>query len=213
MHMATPTKNIKAPKRIPTRERIIGAAMSEFAEYGLAGARIDRIARHAKRNKAMIYYHFSSKEDLYRETIAEVYRKAAFTLSSFFDYTGTLEEMLRHTVDYFSELMRRYPDFRSVLMREFARPRDEMLELIAGIITSSGVPQRLLNHLQAEMKVGRVRKTDPRQLLLSFITMNIGYMMMAPLFERLLRIEDHEKFMEKRKQEVVTLFLKGIRSG
>lgn len=187
--------------------------MREFAEHGLAGARIDRIARHAQRNKAMIYYHFSSKEDLYRETIAEVYRNAAGTISSVFDRKGTLKDMLHHTVDYFAELMRTYPDFRSVLMREFARPRDEMIDLIAGIITSSGVPQRLLNHLQAEMKAGRIRKTDPRQLLLSFISMNMGYMMMAPLFERLLEIEDHKKFMEKRKQEVVTLFLKGIRSG
>lgn len=206
-------KNTRAPSRVPTRDRIIMAAMREFAEHGLAGARVDRLARRASINKAMIYYHFSSKEDLYKETIAEVYRNAAGAISSFFDSKGTLEEALHHTVDYFAELMNKYPDFRSVLMREFARPREEMLELIAGIITSSGVPQRLMNRLQKEMKAGRIRHTDPRQLLLSFMAMNMGYLLMAPLFERLLNIEDRERFMGRRKQEVVTLFLKGIRSG
>jgi TetR/AcrR family transcriptional regulator len=210
--MTTGRKDIGDVKRIPTRERIIMAAMHEFAEHGLAGARVDRIARRASINKAMIYYHFSSKKDLYRETIAEVYRSAAGAISSFFDSKGTLEEMLRYTVDYFAELMNRYPDFRSILMREFARPREEMLELITGIITSSGVPQRLMSRLQTEMKIGRIRKADPRQLLLSFMAMNMGYLLMAPLFERLLNIEDRERFMERRKQEVITLFLKGIRS-
>jgi TetR/AcrR family transcriptional regulator len=211
--MADSPKKIKRPRGLPTRERIIMAAMEEFAEHGLAGARVDRIARRAAINKAMIYYHFSTKEDLYKETIAEVYRNAAGAISSFFKGDGSLEKLLRLTADYFAELMNRYPDFRSVLMREFARPRAEMIELITGIIISSGIPHRLMNRLQAEMKAGRIRRTDPRQLLLSFITMNMGYLLMAPLFEHLLNIEDRERFRERRKQEVVTLFLKGIRSG
>ncbi len=36
--------------------------MTEFADNGFHGARIDSIARKAKVNKAMIYYHFKGKE-------------------------------------------------------------------------------------------------------------------------------------------------------
>src|SRR3954466_15477523 len=49
------------------KERIVAAAAKEFAAYGYAGANMDRIARTARLNKAMIYYHFRSKAALYRD--------------------------------------------------------------------------------------------------------------------------------------------------
>jgi len=51
-----------------SKEKILNAAIAEFSRFGFDGARVDRIAKRAKVNKAMIYYHFPSKEALY-ETI------------------------------------------------------------------------------------------------------------------------------------------------
>ncbi|RFA13111.1 hypothetical protein B7R22_14010 [Subtercola boreus] len=48
-----------------TRQRLITAARSEFAAYGQAGARVDRIARNSGSNKAQIYHYFGSKEALF----------------------------------------------------------------------------------------------------------------------------------------------------
>jgi len=48
-----------------TKERIFDAASSEFAEHGLAGARIDAIAKRAAANKQLIYAYFGSKEKLF----------------------------------------------------------------------------------------------------------------------------------------------------
>ncbi|SMH42990.1 transcriptional regulator, TetR family [Rathayibacter oskolensis] len=52
-----------------TRERILAAASIEFAERGLAGARIDRIAAGAASNVRLIYAHFVSKENLFALTL------------------------------------------------------------------------------------------------------------------------------------------------
>ena len=56
-----------------TRRDIIVAAMKEFAEKGLAGARVDDIAARTRTTKPMIYYHFGSKEKLYAAVIEEAY--------------------------------------------------------------------------------------------------------------------------------------------
>ena len=48
-----------------TKRRLLDAAASEFAERGIAGARIDRIAAAAKANKALIYAYFGNKEQLF----------------------------------------------------------------------------------------------------------------------------------------------------
>jgi AcrR family transcriptional regulator len=52
------------------RDTILSAARSEFAQYGLAGARIDRIARAADASKERLYAHFGDKETLFRGVVA-----------------------------------------------------------------------------------------------------------------------------------------------
>jgi AcrR family transcriptional regulator len=48
-----------------TRRRIFTAAAAEFAEHGLAGARVERIATAARANKQAIYLYYGSKEKLF----------------------------------------------------------------------------------------------------------------------------------------------------
>lgn len=52
-----------------TKRRILDAARKEFAAKGIAGARVDAIARRARTNKRMIYYYFGSKDGLFREIL------------------------------------------------------------------------------------------------------------------------------------------------
>jgi TetR/AcrR family transcriptional regulator len=62
-----PERGTRDPER--TKERILRAAFSEFASKGFAGARVDRIARHASINKRMLYHYFGDKEALFREVL------------------------------------------------------------------------------------------------------------------------------------------------
>ncbi|WP_328404829.1 TetR family transcriptional regulator [Streptomyces sp. NBC_00390] len=48
-----------------TKARLLDAAFTEFAEYGIAGARVDRIAEAAGANKRLIYVYFGNKEQLF----------------------------------------------------------------------------------------------------------------------------------------------------
>ncbi|MGW2742825.1 TetR family transcriptional regulator [Streptomyces sp. NPDC001450] len=52
-----------------TRARIFDAAVAEFARYGIAGARIDRIAAEAKANKQLIYAYFGNKAELFTQVL------------------------------------------------------------------------------------------------------------------------------------------------
>jgi AcrR family transcriptional regulator len=69
--MARPAKTENAATRNPgrTRERILSAALKEFAAKGFAGARIDAIARRAAINKRMIYHYFGDKEGLFKAVL------------------------------------------------------------------------------------------------------------------------------------------------
>ena len=52
---------------------ILNAARDEFAEHGLGGARVDRIAERAGLNKRLIYYYFEDKEKLFQAVLEQAY--------------------------------------------------------------------------------------------------------------------------------------------
>ena len=56
-----------------SQKDILDAALAEFAEHGLGGARMDRIAERAGVNKRLIYYYFESKESLFLAVLERAY--------------------------------------------------------------------------------------------------------------------------------------------
>jgi TetR/AcrR family transcriptional regulator len=69
--MAKPAKSDSSATRNPgrTRERILSAALKEFAAKGFAGARVDAIAARANINKRMLYHYFGDKEGLFKAVL------------------------------------------------------------------------------------------------------------------------------------------------
>jgi len=77
-----------------TRRRLLDAAAKEFAEYGIAGARVDRIAAAAKSNKAQIYHYFTNKDGLFdavlNELAEDILREAPIDATDLPEYAGRL---------------------------------------------------------------------------------------------------------------------------
>jgi AcrR family transcriptional regulator len=73
VHSDTTRTRTNDPAR--TMAGILDVATIEFAEKGLAGARIDEIASLTRTSKRMIYYYFGSKEGLYLAVLEESYRR------------------------------------------------------------------------------------------------------------------------------------------
>jgi len=111
-----------------TQSKILAAARSEFAAHGLAGGRVDRIASSAGVNKAMIYYHFQSKENLYMEAVADVITRAADTVKDIVDQEQSLEDLLLHMADFYHKLFDQNPEYRAIFLRELANPESEAVK-------------------------------------------------------------------------------------
>ncbi|MCA9006425.1 MAG: TetR/AcrR family transcriptional regulator [Planctomycetaceae bacterium] len=63
------TEKIPAKKEISSQDAILKAAIAEFAERGVEGARIEAIAREAKFNKSLIYRYFNDKQGLFEAAL------------------------------------------------------------------------------------------------------------------------------------------------
>ncbi|GAA0996968.1 TetR family transcriptional regulator [Subtercola frigoramans] len=82
-----------------TRERVLLAAAAEFTEYGVAGARINRIAELARASKERIYAWFGDKDQLFDQ----VMQQALDDLSTVVPIDTDLVGYTVRLHDYFAE--------------------------------------------------------------------------------------------------------------
>ena len=122
----TKAKRILKWQRDPDgmRARILDAAKNEFATYGLAGARVDRIAKRAGANKRMLYYHVGKKEHLYLVILEGAYEQIRAEERRLdleqLDPPKAIERLIQFTWNYFI----RNPEFLALLNTEnLARAR------------------------------------------------------------------------------------------
>jgi AcrR family transcriptional regulator len=87
------------PDTARTRAKLLDAARAEFAEHGIAGARVDRIALRAGVNKERIYAYFGNKEQLFQHVLSESLQEltTAVTAPSAdpADYVGHVYDFVR----------------------------------------------------------------------------------------------------------------------
>ena len=110
--------NLRAALAENTRANILDVALAEFADKGLAGARIDEIAEKTHSSKRMIYYYFGGKEELYRAVLEQAYagireREEALNFQAL-PAEDALRAMIVHTFDYHVE----HPAFVRLVMNE-----------------------------------------------------------------------------------------------
>ena len=193
-----------------TAEKILEAARKEFGEFGLAGARVDRIAKKAGVNKAMIYYHFDSKERLYRTVIDTHLKMLEEMVQNEIASVTEPEQVFRQFAHFYSVLFEQAHEFIPILLREAISGGREIRN---ALIEKNGfAPVEILRKaLQKGREQGIFRDLDDDQVLASFVGMNLFYLMMSQVGNHILEIEDETEFRNNRAEAVADLILNGIR--
>lgn len=109
------------------KEKILESSLREFAEKGFDGARVDRIAANAEVNKALIYYHFKNKKELYVYTINDLFSKAmpvALEMSGL----STREKMFE-VIEQFIQFLYENPLFVQIMDHSVHQNKDIFKEI------------------------------------------------------------------------------------
>lgn len=105
-----------------TRAAILKAALQEFSHEGVAGARIDEIARRAGVNKALLYYYFKDKEGLYTAVLDEVLSGLHARVMSVLEAKDLApsRKLLKYVEAHF-DYIASHPVYPRLVQREFMR--------------------------------------------------------------------------------------------
>jgi AcrR family transcriptional regulator len=146
-------------RRVGSRRRLFAAAAREFAARGFAGASVDRIAAAARLNKAMIYYHFKSKAELYRDILRDMFAAVGARVAAVAGSPASPEEKLRQFVDAFATEAEARPHFPPIWFREIAEGGPHLDAATIGdmavVLTSLGTI------VEQGVRAGRFRPINP----------------------------------------------------
>jgi TetR/AcrR family transcriptional regulator len=192
-----------------TRAAILRAAADIFARAGLDGARTDAIAAAAGVNKALLYYYFKSKGDLYAAVLEDHLRE--------FSERGlrvlTADEspsvtVLRYVSLHFDFISARpyYPVlFQRLMMTGGA--------LVGRLARKYFLPlgKKFLRVIERGVRNGEFRPVDSRHTAISLVALTVFYFSSAPIVRRVGRFDPFQPaHLARRKREVLNFIRHGL---
>jgi AcrR family transcriptional regulator len=165
-----------------TKARIFDAATAEFAAYGIAGARIDRIAQQAHANKQLIYAYFGDKKQLFYRVLERALTEVAASVST--DITD-VDRWTDEHIDYYRE----HPELLRLLLWEALEvdpadvPRSE---------ARAGRYRHKLEKISEAQQQGLVRRDMPRPYVMMLLMSLVHYPEAVPQCRELLFGDEYD---------------------
>lgn len=187
-----PVKSRRGSRRQPdvSRKAILKAALAEFAQEGLAGARVDAIAEAAGVNKALLYYYFRDKETLYGATLENFFAPLHQRVIEVCDRPGAAgERFLSYAREHFDSIAAS-PHHGRIFMGELMSASRGGKTYLDSILTKYMLPigMRVLALLKEGVDSGEFRPVDPAQFVPTAIGSIVHYFLTAPLRQRFLKL-------------------------
>jgi TetR/AcrR family transcriptional regulator len=186
-----------------SRAAILKAAVSEFAEFGISGARTDRIAQAARVNKALLYYYFKDKDALYEAVLDHVFTGLRERVIPVFESDlPPQEKMLAYVGEYFDYIAAN-PHFPRVVQAEWMRVGAHGSPRMLRIAQEYFAPifQRMGRLLREGADKGEFRRVNPMDFMPSLVGVVVFYFSTAPAIKALLKVDplSKERIAERRK--------------
>ncbi|MFD1413710.1 TetR/AcrR family transcriptional regulator [Oceanobacillus jeddahense] len=147
---------------IKSKQRIIEAATEHFALYGMAGTRVDEIAKSAGINNAMIYHYYKNKKSLYHEVLKQQMKNMHESIN--LDQSLDEKEIIKQAISGYFDFCYHHPFYVSLMMWEMVEDWKNLNELSEKI-------QHEINELLVEKVTQGIEKgyfyqdIDPRMFV------------------------------------------------
>ncbi|MEW5946537.1 MAG: TetR/AcrR family transcriptional regulator [bacterium] len=181
------------------RDEILNAAVRLFGEAGFDAATTREIAEISGVNKALIHYHFKSKEALFGSVIEKYYSRLNGALMRALEREGTLKDRMARLIDAYVDFLSSNLDFTRIVQRESAGGRHG--ELIRGHLDPMFRAGTAL--IQEAYPGTRSGDLAAHQLLISFAGMISSWFTYSDTIEQLLGKDPlSEEELEERKRHL-----------
>jgi AcrR family transcriptional regulator len=166
-----------------SRAAILKAAIQEFSQEGIAGARTDAIARSAKVNKALLYYYFKDKEALYGAVLDQVFGGLRKAVERELDRDLPPRERLLAYVGAHYDYVASNPRFPRVVQANMMLAGGKSRERFARIAKTYLVPMltKIGDLVKEGIASGDFRPVNPFHFITTMVATIVTYFTQAPM--------------------------------
>ena len=166
-----------------SRAAILQAAVREFAREGVAGARTDAIARHAKVNKALLYYYFKDKEALHSAVLDTVFGGLTLAVDEVLNRPmSPADKILAYVAAHF-DYIASHPLYPRIVQSEMMRAGQGGSSQLERIVGQYFRPlfEKVSEVIQQGIAAKQFRPVDPWNFMPSMIAVITFYFTSAPV--------------------------------
>lgn len=168
--------------RATARSTILDAADELFGSAGFDATSTRAIAQVCGVNKALIHYHFQTKDDLFAAVMDRYYGALETALApALFGEARGVRERLAQLLDAYCDFLAGNPSFSRIVQREAAGGR-HLQRIVARMVPLFEAGVALL---AAEFPASKRGPLAGPQLLISFYGMVVSYFTFSPVIEGL----------------------------
>lgn len=196
-----------------SKQRILDAAANLFGERGKAAVSTTEIAREAGVNKAMIFYYFGSKDELYQAALKQWFADMVENILGALEGVDPGLAMIEAFVRAHTAYLFRRPAMAKLIVRELLAndfgSSSEMAEMMRRL---GGIRGRFMESLTAAGARGEIRDVDPLQTTVSIISMDVFVFVGKPIVKIIAPEIDIDRFVEERVNHILDLLMNGLRT-
>jgi AcrR family transcriptional regulator len=200
-----------------SKERILNAAIKIIAQKGKHGTRMEEVAHMADINKAMVYYYFSTKDNLYFEVLKtiffNIFQDSLNNLNENISKGTSHEDIISNLIRYLFKNFNNKPDYTRVVIDALSNGIDvipKVLEILHGVQAPT---TPIVNIIQDGINSKKFRNVDPKQTLISIAGMTFIYFLSRSIIKIFdVKIDNEEDFIRKRSDSMIDLIMNGILS-
>lgn len=195
-----------------TRTKILDSAGEVFAKYGYISAKTEAIAAKTNVTKAMIYYYFGNKENLYVETIKHIFIEPLKKLEDFSLDKKDPIESLSIILDTMLTMISKKPTLSHIMMYEALQNGGKYYKQV-GLFNFYNLIAKII---QNGIDTGVFKNIDPKHTSVNIVGACIYYFCSAENIKHLWNDNDinndllSETMLASHKDSAITLVLNGL---
>lgn len=181
----------------PNQSKAVEAAIVEFQNNGFKGTSMNSIAKEAGISKKELKTYFNNKDEIFKYVFLELYGRIAPQLQDIMDGNMTVIEKVRHFINNYVSFINDYKFLPLGLIRKSKSKTDFATEFIVNLRMPD--PTMFYAQIEEEIKKGRIREINPKQLMINIFALSVFPHVASPLMKDFISAGNDEFEMIKQK--------------
>ncbi len=204
--------NKKVKKDEGAEQKIIAAARGIFLRKGMAGARMQEIAKAAGINKALLHYYFRSKEKLFEVIMSEAKMQMLSRLHPILGGDDSLFIKIEKFVESYINFVTENPLLPGFILHEITKNPEKLVNEISNGNKRPNLAKFFL-HVESEAKKKNIIEIKPEQLFMNMLSMCVFPFIGRPMLKTVLNVNDKKfnQLLADRKKEIPVFIINAIK--